>query len=145
MSEDEPKIIVDDDWKSQVEREKEQLAKEEAEKAAQPDAPEGSHPLPPASFPILVSTLSTQALATLGYIPDPATGEASVNRGMAKHFIDTLGVLEEKTKGNLTPDEESLLTETLHQLRMAFVDSKNRQAGSEGPDQPEKPSSIELP
>ncbi len=142
---DEPKIIVDEDWKSQVEQEKEQLRKqEEAEKSAQQESPE-SQQLPPASFPILVSTISTQALAALGFINDPASGKPQVHRGMAKHFINTLSVLQEKTKGNLTSDEDSLLTETLHQLRMAYVASKNQGADLGGAATPEKPSSIELP
>ncbi len=144
MSDDEPKIIVDDDWKSQVEQEKAQLAQEEAEKTTEPEASDPTHQLPPASFVILVSTISTQALSALGFLNDPMTGKPNVNRDMAKHFIDTLGVLEEKTKGNLTDDEQSLLTETLHQLRMAFVASKNSEPD---PDlkAPEKSSTIELP
>lgn len=121
-----PKIIVDDDWKSQVQAEKEELKKKEAESAD--DATESSDPsaempqeLPPASFDMLVTTMGAQAMSALGFMPDPSTGKANPNRTMAKHLIDTLGVLEEKTKGNLTQDEATFLNNTLHQLRMAFV------------------------
>ena len=93
MSEDnEPKIIVDDDWKEQVQKEKENLNQQ---------ADEPTPAMPEASFALLVTTLTTQALSTLGFIPDPNTGQSMVNRPMAKHFVDTLGVLQEKTAGNL--------------------------------------------
>ncbi len=109
-NEQEPKIIVDDDWKSQVQAEKEELKKKEAAKTDEPSdevaeeaVQESDIPqeLPPASFVMLVTTLGAQAMSALGFMPDPATGKSNPNRTMAKHFIDTLGVLEEKTKGNL--------------------------------------------
>ena len=64
---EDPKIIIDDDWKSQVEKEKSE-AQKQSEQAPEAD-PQG---IPPASFPILISTLASQALAGLGAIPDPA-------------------------------------------------------------------------
>ena len=59
-------------------------------------------------------------MTALGFFPDPS-GTMEPNRSMAKHFIDTLGVLEEKTAGNLDEEESSMLQETLHQLRMAYM------------------------
>ena len=75
-------------------------------------------------------------------IGDPATGEANVNRPMAKHFIDTLAMLQEKTQGNLTEEESAHLRDALHQLRMAYVAMADK-----SPSEPtaEKKSSIELP
>ncbi len=143
--EDEPKIIVDDDWKSQVEQEKEQL-KEAANSEANSDAPadesaeQEMHELPPATFMILMSTLATQAMAAMGLIPDPMTGQPTVNLPMAKHFIDLLAMLQEKTKGNLSEEESNHLRDGLHQLRMIYV-SSDKPAAAE----PEKSSSIELP
>lgn len=136
---EEPKIIVDDDWKSQVEKEKEELK-------ASTDAPEGEaeeQALPPASFMVLMSTLATQAMAAMGLIPDPMSGQPSVNLPMAKHFIDLLGMLQEKTQGNLTEEEANHLRDGLHQLRMIFVSSQQSNTGSEGEAAPK--SSIELP
>ena len=78
-------------------------------------------PLPKASFETLVSMLFTQAMATLGQFPDPATGKAEVDKSYAKHYIDTLDVLREKTQGNLSDDEAKLVSEALHALRMTFV------------------------
>lgn len=128
-NEQEPKIIVDDDWKSQVQAEKEELKKQEAANAegtAEGDGDSASEEempreLPPASLMMLITTLGAQAMAALGFMPDPATGKSNPNRAMAKHFIDTLGIIEEKTQGNLTDEEANYLKETLHQLRMAFV------------------------
>ena len=135
MSEEEtnkPKIIVDDDWKSRAQAEKEQLQQQaagrgqeepvEASKDDSPNAPESdaNAQLPPASFSVLVTTLATQALATMGQIPGE-DGKPMVQLAHAKHFIDTLSVLEEKTKGNLEADEMVMLSNVLHELRMMFV------------------------
>ncbi len=135
---EEPKLFVDDDWKAQVEREKEELRRQ----AKESKSAEHSEEWLPASFSLLVTSYATQALTALGYLPDPNTREINVNRPLAKHLIDMLSVMEEKTKGNLTADEISMLTETLHQLRLAFVASAN-QKPTEGPARPK--STIELP
>ena len=75
---------------------------------------------PPATFPLLVSMLGTQALAAMGQLRDlPDAPEPRLD--YAKHYIDLLGLLEEKTKGNLSTEENDLLADWLHQLRMAFV------------------------
>jgi len=132
MSEDskpeqEPKIIVDDDWKSQVEKEKAELKEKEEDPKGPDAAPDSeSFEMPPANFIVLMSTLATQSMSALGFIPDPMTGKPRVNRPMAKHFIDTLAMLQEKTKGNLTEEESAHLRDTLHQLRMAYVGSADQ-------------------
>ncbi len=148
-----PDIVVDDDWKAQVEKEKEALKQEtqgSADKAAGATASKsggdagapGSFEMPPASFLVLMSTLATQAMASMGMIADPTSGEPNVNRPMAKHFIDTLAMLQEKTKGNLTEEESAHLRDALHQLRMAFVALAEKAPAQP---EPEKKSSIELP
>ena len=118
------KIIVDDDWKTRVQKEKETLAQspEAQPAAAPPTKDEATHPpFPAPTFALLVSTLVTEALAGLGQIPGPDNQTPSVNLPHAKHFIDTLAILEEKTKGNLTREETAMLDNVLHELRMAFV------------------------
>ena len=130
-----PKIIVDSDWKEQVAKEKE--VAQEIEIAAEATAPgddlvpeennedgAGYPPPPPASFEILISMMFTQAMSMLGHIPDPAGAEIPVNKPYAKHTIDTLEMLGEKTKGNLTDEESAMLSEALHALRMAYVNTK---------------------
>ena len=68
----------------------------------------------------------------MGQIPAP-DGKPVIQLDHAKHFIDTLGVLEEKTKGNLTSDEAAMLTNVLHELRLLFV-SVGKQSGAETPE-----------
>lgn len=85
-----------------------------------------SQQIPPASFTVLIQTLATQASVALGVIADPRTNKPEVNLDMAKHFIDTLALLEGKTKGNLTSDESSLLAAATSQLQMAYVALKNK-------------------
>lgn len=119
----EPKIVSDEDWKQQARREKEKLADESKDKEspAQPDdaqAPPG--PLPPANFMTLVNSLTIQIFYCLGRLQDPKD-KPKINLDLAKHHIDMLQVLEEKTKGNLTDEESRILSVALHEVRGQFV------------------------
>jgi len=116
---DKPKIIVDDDWKAQARAEKEKLAEELKEEG--PAGQEEPRELPPASFETLLSSMATQAMFVLGMIRDPRSGQRYVDLDLAKHHIDSLAVLDEKTKGNLDPQEKMMLDQTLHELRMHYV------------------------
>lgn len=132
MSEaDQPKIIIDDDWKAQAQAEKADLAeKEQTKQAESPAGAAGEAPAGgsgaahegPIGFTDLVQVLASQALMYMGAVPDPATGKAMVSPPMAKAHIDMLGVVEDKTKGNLTDEESKLLTGILYELRMQFVE-----------------------
>jgi len=115
-----PEIIVDEDWKSQIERERATPAS--PEKTPQNPEELDYSQLPKADFSLLVSMFSTQALVSLGLIPEPGTGAPRTQLPLARHFIDLLGILEDKTKGNLSPEESNSLTENLHYLRMAFME-----------------------
>jgi hypothetical protein len=103
---------TDETWKERAKREKEKLAEESAEEMVE---------FPPASFLGIVEEMSVRALLALGQIPNPATGEVYFDPVSAKYTIDLLGVLEEKTRGNLSPEESSGLQQVLHNLRLAFV------------------------
>jgi hypothetical protein len=81
--------------------------------------------VPPATFDFLVHTLFTQALMALGRIPNPITKQAIRNLDTARHFIDTLAMLEAKTRGNLTSEEGRLLEEIQHQLRTLYVEARS--------------------
>ncbi len=116
------KLIIDEDWKKEAQTEKDKLAKEERaeEKAEQAgDARHGQ--LPEADFAGLVSMMATQAFFALGLIRLKGEPESAPDLDAAKFNIDMLIMLQDKTKGNLTPEEAGLLDQTLHQLRMAFV------------------------
>jgi hypothetical protein len=76
--------------------------------------------IPPASFPMLVQMLATQAMAAMGMIAGP-DGKTRKEPAIAKHFVDLLSVLETKCKGNLDATEAKMLDALLHDLRVAFV------------------------
>jgi hypothetical protein len=78
-------------------------------------------PLPEISFTNLIISLSTSALIQLGEIQDPLTQQVAKNVPLAKQTIDLIGMLKEKTKGNLTPEEEKILENILYDLRMRYV------------------------
>ncbi len=126
---DDKKIIIDEDWKSQVQAEKERAARknvpqaEGASAAANPNQDPDNFEMPPASLELLLTTLATEALMSLGQIPHPATGQITVHRNQAKYLIDTIEVLRQKTKGNLTTDEQQAIDSLLHQLRLIFVET----------------------
>ena len=131
------KIIVDDDWKAQAQAEKARLDAEQERTKAKPDAkPAASaapaetdasggeaagRQLPPASFATHVTTLASQALFAMGAVADPQSRRRTVDLDLAKFHIDTLRILEEKTSGNLTDDEKSLLNSTLYELRSHYI------------------------
>ncbi|QDT08961.1 DUF1844 domain-containing protein [Planctomycetes bacterium K23_9] len=96
----------------------------EVTEQSEPPAGDPSQSPPPASLEVLLSMLFTQAMACLGQMPNPATGKPEINKPFAKHYIDTIEMLGEKTKGNTTEDETKMLGEALHALRMAFVSVK---------------------
>lgn len=134
---EQPTLHIDTDWKKQAQEEKRKLAEQEQKRAAEtvpgaaaPGAAapaagrspqrRGQRELPPASLSTLVQSMLTQALFYMGELA-VAGQEPTVNLDMAKHQIDTLAVLEEKTKGNLTPEEQKLLDGGLYEARMRFV------------------------
>jgi hypothetical protein len=82
-------------------------------------------PLPEINFSNFIFSLSTSALIQLGEIPDPVSNQTNKNLPMAKQTIDILGILQEKTKGNLTSDEEALIQNVLYDLRMRYVQARD--------------------
>ncbi len=133
---DEKELHIDEGWKAQVEREKSNLKAAPSADPAQPPtestsaaknesttAKRETPPPPPASFEFLIASLATQAMACLGQIPDDDGKPLPVNLPYAKHFIDLLGVIEDKSRNNLDEDEAAYLKGTLLQLRIQFVES----------------------
>ena len=128
---DEPvKKRVDESWKEQAEREK--RATEAAASASGPGPSQatterverpaaGAEELPQAQFDLFVSGLAMEALIALGDMPHPTTRRQAAHLPQAKYLIDLLGILEEKTKGNLTVEEDRLFKDTLYQLRMRYL------------------------
>jgi hypothetical protein len=120
---DEKKVIIDEDWKEQAKKEKEVLAaqeKAEKEEAKEPAAQRG--PLPKGDFAALVSMLVTQALFSLGALAvEGEEKKREPDLELAKYNIDMLETLEERTKGNLSEQEEKALANMLGQVRMVYV------------------------
>jgi len=77
--------------------------------------------MPEVTFASFVLSLNTSALYHMGELPHPETGQRVVDRELAKHTIDTLTLLADKTKGNLDANESELLTRILYELKMRFV------------------------
>jgi uncharacterized protein DUF1844 len=94
-----------------------------------PEPGPGPHrDLPPADLTMLVNMLVTNAMVFLGQMPAPGSQQYMRNLPQAQHMIDLLMVLREKTRGNLTPDEDQMMQDLLPQLQMAYV-SASRQVG----------------
>jgi hypothetical protein len=78
-------------------------------------------PLPKVDLSTFVLSLSSSVMVHLGEVPEPETGQITQNLDMARHTIDILAMLENKTQGNLTQDEERLFRDILFELRMKYV------------------------
>jgi hypothetical protein len=157
MAEEKLGLHVDTDWKKQAQEEKRKLAEQEEKRKTAATAPAGvvggtasaaaaapaaaagagrqaggraaagQRELPQASFATLVQSILTQVLFYLGDLSTRG-GEPMINLDMAKHNIDTLAVLEEKTRGNLTEEEKRLLDAALYEARMRYVALASRYA-----------------
>ena len=121
MTEEEKEFVVKDrralDEKGELKDKPPQEKKEEA-----------SPPLPEADFTSLIFSLSSTALFHLGEIPDPETGEKKIDLSLAKHAIDTVSMLQEKTAGNLTDEEQKFTESVLADLRWRFVTATKQSA-----------------
>jgi hypothetical protein len=107
-------------------------APEEAAATAQPGAdniqsgaaaPESEQALPEINFSAFVISLSTQALMHLGEIANPMSGKVEIDVTVAKQMIDILGMLKDKTRGNLNASEDRLMEDILFDLRMKYVEA----------------------
>jgi hypothetical protein len=92
------------------------------QKSAPPEGKAGPT-LPEIDFSGFLISLSTQALIHLGEVPNPVSGAVESDLSVAKQMIDILGILREKTKGNLDPGETKLLEEALYDLRIRYVEA----------------------
>jgi len=112
------------DEKGELKEEKEEVAakgKEEEKKKEPKEEEAGQAPLPEVNFNSLIFSLSSSALLHLGEIADPQTGQKRKDIALAKHTIDIIAMLKEKTQGNLTGEEEKFLESILTDLRWRYV------------------------
>jgi hypothetical protein len=111
-------LHIDSDWKTEAAREKEKLAAQERQAEAK-TAPEGGDP--GGAFVELINLIAMQAAVALGGLQGPGGERIPANPISARHFIDMLEVLQARTKGNLSADEQRLLESILYELRMSYV------------------------
>jgi hypothetical protein len=129
MSEEEKGFVIKDrrSFDAQGELKEEDVKETVRKEAAESESPEktsASPPLPEVNFSSLILSLSSTAFLHLGEIPDPTTGEKTKDLALAKHVIDTIGMLKEKTEGNLTKEEKQLIDNILTDLRLRYVKAK---------------------
>jgi hypothetical protein len=123
MSEEEKDFVVkdsrslDEDGNPRDKTPEEEPGKKPADKKQTAGTP----PLPEADFTSLIFSLSSTALFHIGDIADPETGKKTVDLSLAKHAIDTISMLQEKTSGNLTGEEKKFTESVLADLRWRFV------------------------
>ncbi|GMV92490.1 MAG: hypothetical protein AMXMBFR82_22680 [Candidatus Hydrogenedentota bacterium] len=137
MADEQPRIIIDEDWKAQVQREKEQAqVKQPEEPTEAAEDSEAADDEAPSTFGALIQSLAAQCAFALGLIAPPDTKQVMVNLEEARYCVDTLIMLREKTKGNLTPQEQGILTQTLAELQQVYAvraqqiqEAQLRQAG----------------
>lgn len=124
-------LIIDSDWKQEAQREKQRLS--EAEQAREAQQPQGA-----VRFADLLNVLVMQVAAALGGMVGPGGQMLPPDLPAARYFIDLLGMLEEKTKGNLTADEKKMLEQVLYELRMEFVRITGVRPGTPSGDAPQE-------
>ena len=112
---DEEKKKVDESWKETIKKEKETVKDTQ-----------GSFTPPEPDFNFFITTLALQASISLGQVPNPASNKVEEDLVQAKFLIDTLGMLQEKTKGNLNAEESGLLENILYELRMRYIEKTNK-------------------
>jgi len=119
-------LHIDSDWKQQAQAEKAKLAEQAKAKpgGAAAGGPAGQQ-MPEADFEGLVSALASNALMYLGGVQDPQTGRAIVHLELARHHLDLLKVLQDKTEGNLDEEESTMLSTLLYELRNRYVQIAN--------------------
>ena len=88
------------------------------------DDPSGTKSPVKVDFSSFILSLYSSGLVQLGKVEDPLTGKKNINLDLATHTIDMIAMLEEKTKGNLTQEENKLLEALLNEIRLAFVEAK---------------------
>ncbi|HDZ91516.1 MAG: DUF1844 domain-containing protein [Deltaproteobacteria bacterium] len=126
MSEEEKGFVIkdrrafDDKGKPKAEEPEGEKVEEKGEQVP-PREEVKAPPLPEVNFSSLILSLSSTAFLHFGEIPDPVTGKKKKDLGLAKHTIDTIAMLKEKTEGNLTEDEKLFIENVLTDLRWRFV------------------------
>lgn len=126
MDEEEKGFVIKDkrslDNQGELKEERaEEVEKEDEKKKAPEESQSQRPPLPEVNFSSLIFSLSSSAFLHFGEIEDPQTGEKKKDLALAKHSIDTIAMLKDKTEGNLTEEEQKFIDSILTDLRWRYV------------------------
>ncbi len=99
-------------------------------------------PLPPPSLVSLAGGLAHQAMISLGVFPNPIDGSTEIFLHQGRHLIDTVALLDEKTRGNQTPEESQTLANLLHELRVIFVAAQEEKVRRNATQEPHKEPGV---
>jgi hypothetical protein len=134
--------FIDESWKDSVNQEKNLNQDKEGSRIITPGGAPAEEPSAPAqeqeqnpmevNFINYISSLVFQTMIFLGELPNPITNEMDKNLAQAKFLIDTLIVIREKTKGNLTKAEDDLINSAVYELEMRFVDQAGKESQGGG-------------
>ena len=139
--EEEPKIIIDEGWKSQIEREKEeQILAEDTSVSGE----EGISPEDMSVFETLISTLAAQTMMALGVIAPEGQEQVYVDLAYSRHLVDTLMMLKDKTQGNLTEEEGAMLEQAISELQQVYV-ARAQQSQDAAVDPSQNPADFSPP
>ncbi|NIS61524.1 MAG: DUF1844 domain-containing protein [Proteobacteria bacterium] len=119
--EEKPKEPEGDEARARGKKREKEAEKKEERKEQREEGQRQEVPLPEVTFSNFVFSLTTQALIQLGEIQDPESKRAMKSLPLAKQTIDLIGMLREKTSGNLTKEEEALIDNALYDLRIRYV------------------------
>jgi hypothetical protein len=125
----EPEKKIDESWKSSVEKEKVHIFGQDSAEEQAPAEQADQEQMPQLDFSNYIASLGFQALVFMGEIPNPITNEIQKNLPQSKFLIDTLLLLREKTKGNLTEQEDRLLNGSIYELQVKFIEVLQKEQG----------------
>lgn len=125
----EEKKIVDESWKDSVANEDVHIFGQEGGQEEPAEEPQQTEEL---NFSNYVASLGFQALIFMGEIPNPMNQQVEKNLGQSKFLIDTLLLLREKTKNNLTEQEDKLLNGAIYELQVKFIETLKKEQGETG-------------
>ena len=117
------KRSLDEEGTLKEDKRKEEVPKKEEKREKPEETKTKRTPLPEVNFNSLIFSLSSSALLHLGEIADPQTGAKNKDLGLAKHTIDTIAMLKEKTAGNLDEEETKFIEAILTDLRWRYVNA----------------------
>ena len=123
---------IDESWKNSVDSEKVHIFGQDSEGEPASVEPEDADQDEELNFSNYAASLGFQALIFMGEIPNPVTQEVEKNLAQSKFLIDTLVLLREKTKGNLTDQEDKLLNGSIYELQMKFIEILQKEQGTIG-------------